>query len=569
MHLHVTKRFGICLIATMLLVMFTSPSLNKNFTHAQEAHNIESIDFTYTTINGGIGYEQGVTRRDPSDIIKVGNTYYVFYTKNPASGYSSGYWGEIYFAKSTDNGYTWQEVGRAVARGAEGEWDSFSVYTPNIIESDGVYYLFYTAVGGDFDWTTASAYDARNYSHIGVATATNIEGPYTKYTNNPVLSPSPNTSDFDSFKVDDASLGFDDNGDILMFYKGRKWGEGPGTTKMGVMSFDYDNESFVRLNSGNYVQDEGHEVMVWEYDDGFYSLSDPISGIGTLFYSDDGLDFEEIYENIPKNIMPWAPGFYKPELSGLPVPVETMDKWGVSMTGGTSRVDDLYLERVEMTIETDQSMDISTVGDGTGYDDTVTDYLSTSVNKTMDADGDNVYGTAGYFMFGSDSNDYNDMRESVDKLPSWITASGGADLATVTKLSSYTDIDDPNATSASTVANWGQSGIALSTTSGTDFEELFKFTIGTGTPEHFRVGVMAGNESTADGRWDPQEISLQGPGGISATVSSLPATHPGLGWVFFDIDTKGATVGTFTISAKQRYTTQGPSIGGVTFDVLN
>lgn len=547
------------LIAIVLGLCCVMPS-NHHFVHAQEDEIITDIDFTYTTINGGIGYEQGVTRRDPSDVIKVGNTYYVFYTKNPASGYSSGYWGEIYFAKSTDNGYTWQEVGRAIERGADSEWDSFSVYTPNIIEKDGIYYLFYTAVGGDYDWTTASEYDARNYSHIGVATATNIEGPYVKYANNPILSPSPDPTDFDSFKVDDASLELDQNGDILMFYKGRKWGEGPSTTKMGVLSFDYPNQSFTRLNSGNYVQDEGHEVLVWEHDDAFYSLSSK----GNLFYSSDGLDFQEVYSNLSN--IPWAPGFYKPELSGLPVETETMDKWGISMTGGASRVDDLYLVRVDMQVETSPSMDIQTVGDGTGYDDTVTDYLSTSVYKAMDADLDNVYGTAGYLMFGNDNNDDNDIGESVDKLPSWITVSGGADLATVSRLSTYVDIDNPNLTPASTVADWGQSAIGLSTTSGTDFEELLTFTIGSGTPEQFRIGIMAGNESTTDGRWDPQAIRLTGPGGQSATVSDLPVMNGQLGWVFFDIDTKGATSGTFTISAQQRLTTQGPSIGGITFD---
>ncbi len=39
-----------------------------------------SVNFSYNEVSG-IGHEGGCTRRDPSDVIKVDDTWYVWYTK--------------------------------------------------------------------------------------------------------------------------------------------------------------------------------------------------------------------------------------------------------------------------------------------------------------------------------------------------------------------------------------------------------------------------------------------------------------------------------------------------------
>jgi len=215
---------------------------------------------------------------------------------------------------------------------------------------------------------------------------------------------------------------------------------------------------------------------------------------------------------------------------------------------------------------------IGTVGGGTGYDDTTPAFLSTDVAKTSDFDGDNAYGTAGRLMFGvsgGGSANGQPFSAHIDVLPSWVpSASAGADFHSVAYgYNHYTLIDHPALPPGPSVADWAsRSGIALSTAAGTGFEVIADFTIGAGTPKNFRVGVMAGNEGTNNGRWDSSGIRLTGPDGSIATVTSLPITDPGLGWVFFDVDTGGATSGTFTILGQQRLSSQGPSIGGFTFD---
>ena len=56
----------------------------------------------------GIGKEAGVCRRDPSDVIRVGDTWYVWYTRleRGAPLYPSGYHASVWYATSTDDAGT-------------------------------------------------------------------------------------------------------------------------------------------------------------------------------------------------------------------------------------------------------------------------------------------------------------------------------------------------------------------------------------------------------------------------------------------------------------------------------
>ncbi len=102
-------------------------------------------EFRYTPILGG--YEAGITRRDPSPVIKVGDLYYVWYTLSTEG--PSGYFGEVWYATSPD-GWEWTERGLAVETGGRGAWDENGVFTPSILVAEGRYYVFYTAVPKPF-----------------------------------------------------------------------------------------------------------------------------------------------------------------------------------------------------------------------------------------------------------------------------------------------------------------------------------------------------------------------------------------------------------------------------------
>ena len=81
-------------------------------TESRRSAEIETLKTTYSEAKG-IGVEAGVMRRDPSDIIKVGDLYYVWYSKGRiAPGYDATVW----YATSPD-GHTWTEQGMALAKG--------------------------------------------------------------------------------------------------------------------------------------------------------------------------------------------------------------------------------------------------------------------------------------------------------------------------------------------------------------------------------------------------------------------------------------------------------------------
>ncbi len=88
-------------------------------------------------------------RRDPSDIIKVGDLYCVWYAKGAIY---SGYNGTVWYATSLD-GHIWTEQGEAVARSAEGGWDGQSVFTPHIPVAGGAYRLEVFTGSGKGDLT--------------------------------------------------------------------------------------------------------------------------------------------------------------------------------------------------------------------------------------------------------------------------------------------------------------------------------------------------------------------------------------------------------------------------------
>lgn len=86
------------------------------------------------------------------------------------------------FADSLDGPWTRHPDNPVVERGDRDAWDSVALNTPTFFEHpDGRVFLYYRS------WTGRET-DIRN-DKIGVAIAEDVEGPYIKYTDNPVLDP--------------------------------------------------------------------------------------------------------------------------------------------------------------------------------------------------------------------------------------------------------------------------------------------------------------------------------------------------------------------------------------------
>ena len=241
-------------------------------------------EFTYHDLEGDFAYEEGVTRRDPSGIITVGDTYYVYYSRATGKTYGFGTgdpekkvfpWDktEVWYATSQD-GKDWKEQGIAVARGEPGSYDDRSVFTPEILVHEGKYILVYQ--------TVKAPYVNRVKNQVGMAISDSPEGPFVKLEQ-PILSPSDDgewlgeedtrfkvkkQGSFDSHKVHDPTLLYYKD-KFYLYYKGERMGErktfGGREIKWGVAISD-QLEGPYEKSPYNPITNSGHELCVWPYE---------------------------------------------------------------------------------------------------------------------------------------------------------------------------------------------------------------------------------------------------------------------------------------------------------------
>ncbi|MBK1825566.1 family 43 glycosylhydrolase [Haloferula rosea] len=248
----------------------------------------------------GIGAEKDVSRRDPSDIIKVGDLYYVWYSRGPVK---TGYNATVWYATSPD-GVNWTEKGEAVGKNPKaGTWDEASVFTPNILVAEGKYWLFYTGISKHMK--------VRPDSKIGLAVSDSPDGPWTRSPDNPVLKNSDNESDFDSHLVDDSCLLVRD-GKYWFYYKGRQLGKSASQTQMGLAIAEKPGGPYVK-HKDNPVIPGNHEVVVWPQGTGVAAMIGKVGPkdlVRTIQYAEDGVIFSKTHDLSEEA---FAGGTYRPE----------------------------------------------------------------------------------------------------------------------------------------------------------------------------------------------------------------------------------------------------------------
>ncbi len=315
-------------LVSFLVVYLSLPG--SVIVQAQEIQSIREkfskIEFLYDTVSG-IGHEKGCTRRDPSDIIKVGGTCYVYYTK--IYGRAPGYWGTIWYATSKDDGYNWKEQGEILGLGNKVMFDAQATFTPNIFFSKGKFYLYYSGVKptpgnakGEFENNSTTDITA-----IGVAMSDSPDRPFKRVSEEPILKVSVEPEKFDSYRVDDAALVYR-NGLYWLYHKGRSRvneAEGPAHTEMGVAFSMNPQGPFIKYDKP--ILPQSHEVMIWQEGAGIAALSSLSS---TLEYAADGIDFTSNRLAVKVKNFPKAPGAYRSDLTA-PTTLGDGLKWGISM----------------------------------------------------------------------------------------------------------------------------------------------------------------------------------------------------------------------------------------------
>ena len=269
--------------------------------------------FRYSPVSG-VGKEPGVTRRDPSKVIRVGDIYYVWYTRRQTAerwlGISQASdtrpawdWdmADIWYATSSD-GFHWEERGPAVLRGGHGSFDDRAVFTPDVLVYGGKYYLYYQVIQG--------VWKHRSIHQIGMAWADSPDGPWTK-ASQPVLRPGrrgnfvgdkddsdaiDSFGEWDSHKLHDPFV-LVYRGQIWLYYKGVQFGRnyrhdlGCG---WGAAIADDPRGPFVK-SPLNPLTNSGHETFLYPFRGGIAAVtSHEGPEKNTIQYAPDGLNFEVV-----------------------------------------------------------------------------------------------------------------------------------------------------------------------------------------------------------------------------------------------------------------------------------
>ncbi|HUT13061.1 MAG TPA: family 43 glycosylhydrolase [Thermoguttaceae bacterium] len=270
--------------------------------------------FKYSRI-GGIGKAPDVSRRDPSKVIRVGKTYYVWYTRRKTAHAPVGLqnytddtpddvpawdWdmADIYYATSRD-GFNWTEQGVAVARNKGGDYADRSLSTPDILCVNKKCYLYYQAFTGRFSREKGDRCD------VTMAWADSPDGPWTKM-NRPIVELG-GASEWDGGCIHDPyPLVY--KGQIWLYYKsdvplvqkpdpsakagGKSRKLRPLRRMHGVAMADRPEGPFVK-SPLNPVANSGHETCLFPYREGMVSLiikDGPEKN--TVQYAPDGVNFE-------------------------------------------------------------------------------------------------------------------------------------------------------------------------------------------------------------------------------------------------------------------------------------
>ena len=281
--------------------------------HEDRANELYS-NFKYSKLSG-FDYKKSTSRRDPSKVIKVDGTYFVWYTKRetiiPPSGpdkatdkIPSADWDlcEIWYATS-ENGFDWKEEGAAIKRPKKGVYGWRSVATPDILIWRGKYYLYYQGFNeipfndGDKAATT-------------IAEASSPKGPWKRADK--VIVDFGKEGEWDSNAIHDPyPLVY--NGKIYMYYKGSPGKGGRGGTIIRAQGVAIANSPYGPYEKSPLNPDinSGHETVLFPYKGvlaAMVSLDGPEKN--TIQYAPDGINFNYISMI---QIPPIAPGPFVPD----------------------------------------------------------------------------------------------------------------------------------------------------------------------------------------------------------------------------------------------------------------
>jgi len=281
--------------------------------HEDRANELFS-NFRYSPLEG-FSYEGNVSRRDPSKVLKINGTYYVWYThretaapplgaKQATDTIPSTDWdlAEIWYATSKD-GFRWQEKGAAVKRLAKPQYGWRSVSTPDVLLWADKYYLYYQGFNeipglkGDRAAATAAESDSPDGPWRPLGRVVVDFGKPDEWDSNAIHDPYPLVY----------------KGKIYLYYKGSPGKGGRDGTLMRAQGLSIADHPFgpFRKSPLNPVLNSGHETGLWPWKGGIagiVSLDGPEKN--TVQFAPDGVNFRMMSM---LQVPPVAPGPFVPD----------------------------------------------------------------------------------------------------------------------------------------------------------------------------------------------------------------------------------------------------------------
>ncbi len=225
-------------------------------------------------------------------MIKYNGTYYGTYTGNDGVGAGSVW--HICLANSTDMIH-WNKMGVILEPSGSG-WDAAGLDVANLIYKDGIFYLFYQGSPTTVNGVVAMPYQT------GLATATSITGPYTRYAGNPIVSMG-SAGQWDDASSYGSSITQLNSTTWMLFYTGFRSGL-PNGMQIGVM---YSNDLY------HWTKYANNPISV---SGGLTGVEGPlVFNIGNHYYFDLGYqesvngyvftDREVLYTNTTNDLLHW------------------------------------------------------------------------------------------------------------------------------------------------------------------------------------------------------------------------------------------------------------------------
>ena len=292
----------------------------------------------------GLGAVEGVCRRDPSDVIRIGDLDYVFYTRVELGDpiYPRRLAGRIWYATSDDEGHSWIERGMALDHGRDGAFDSLGVFDPAVVRSDdGRLLLYYAGIGPPFNFRF-EAWARTNTLSLGLAELTIDEEGFvsgaTWRSEEPILTPLPReTRAFDSLQVSDPAVLR--RGDLYyLYYQARAFPDEDDRTTTGLVIGEDPRGPFRRAPFPAPALQFSKDSSVWNFREGVLSLVTQAER--GLYWAPDGEHFARVLERVEGGLN--EPGLARPKDQHSP-----RELWGIHIGGYSS---DPFLERFELEL---------------------------------------------------------------------------------------------------------------------------------------------------------------------------------------------------------------------------